>query len=74
MTGTLLTLPDDPRYQELIDAWPDGFRFFDHPRSAWLTIFEQHLFYAFPQSSSRDRTMTARHYAPSPLAAGHDVP
>ena len=75
MTATLLPLPDPlpELYQRLIDYWPD-YAVFTHPRSKWLTAFETALRADFPQSSSRDRSLTARHYAPFPLAAGKDVP
>ncbi len=70
--GTLLALPDDPRFADLIAAWPDPLRW---PfRSRWLRAFEDVLREFYPFASSRDRSLTARHYAPFPLAAGHDVP
>lgn len=73
MAGTLLPLPDDPRFQAWIDEWPAvaarGWK-----RSAWLGIFEGYLREYYPFASSRDRSLTARHYAPFPLLAGHDVP
>ena len=73
--GTLLPLPDDPRFQGLIDAWNAGARPSNYyPRSAWLLEFEALLRPYFPAASSRDLSLTARHYAPFPLAAGHDVP
>lgn len=72
----LLPLPDDPRFAELIEAWPDfatraGGMW---PRSAWLRAFEDELLTFYPQSSSRDRSLTARHYAPFPLRDGPNVP
>lgn len=74
--AVLLPLPDDHRFPALIEAWPDfqtraGGAW---PRSAWLRSFESLLSEFYPQASSRDRSLTARHYAPFPLAAGHDVP
>ena len=57
--------------------WADGtFQsiFPRFPRSVWLGYFEDVLREFYPQSSSRDRSLTARHAAPFPLAAGHDVP
>jgi len=84
MTASLLPLPDDPRFQELIDEWPGfvaaavspppGMPPLRYPRTVWLTYFEDLLRTAYPQSSSADRKLTARHFAPFPLAAGHDVP
>lgn len=75
MTVRLLPLPDDPRFPALIEAWPD---FQAHagpfPRSAWLRAFEMLLTLYYPFASSRDRSLTARHAAPFPLAAGKDVP
>ena len=43
-------------------------------RSRWLAEVEEVLGLCFPDSSSADRRLTARHYAPFPLAAGHNVP
>ena len=76
MTGTLLTLPEDPRYSELVDAWPafEQGALGPWPRSAWLRVFEDLLREHYSTASSDDLTLTARHYAPFPLAAGHDVP
>lgn len=76
MTVALLPLPDDPRFQRLIDEWPDfqtraGGMW---PRSAWLRTFEDLLRLFYPQASSDSLTLTARHYAPFPLAEGHNVP
>ncbi len=71
--GTLLPIPaSDPIFQTLIDAWPD-FESWPH-RSDWLSQFETHLQTHYPESRSADRTLTARHYAPFPLALGPDVP
>ena len=78
--GTLLPLPDDPRLTELLDAWPEPFQTeaivtgHYYPRSFWLRLFEDVLRVYYPGNSSRDLSLTARHYAPFPLAAGHDVP
>ena len=74
MTARLLPLPDDPRLTELMQAWPEFQTRYRYPRSAWLKAFEGLLSLAYPSASSRDRSLTARHYAPFPLAAGHDVP
>ena len=75
--AVLLPLPDDPRFQRLIDQWPEFESFIPgpvFPRSKWLKQFELLLKQFYPQASSRDLSLTARHYAPFPLAAGHDVP
>lgn len=73
--AVLLPLPDDPRFQRLIDQWPEFESFVPvFPRARWLGIFEALLSEFYPQASSRDRSLTARHHAPFPLAAGHDVP
>ncbi len=73
--GTLLPIPDDPRFQLLIDAWADGsFPPAQYPRSKWLGYMERLLREHYPESRSVDRTLTARHYAPFPLALGPDVP
>ena len=75
MTARLLPLPDDPDFQKLIDDWPWFLaNAIPHPRSRWLGSFERLLRIHYPQASSRDLSLTARHYAPFPLAAGHDVP
>ena len=74
MTASLLPLPDDPRRAGLIDNWPTSPPPGPWPRSTWLRAFEDVLREWYPQASSRDRSLTARHYAPFPLAAGHDVP
>ena len=73
MSGTLLTLPDDPRWEALIELWP-AWAAMNVPRSKWLRQFEDDLRMFYPTASSDDLTLTARHYAPFPLAAGHDVP
>ena len=72
--GTLLPLPDDPRLAWLVTEWPWFAGTFTYPRSVWLGQYERVLREWFPAASSRDRSLTARHYAPFPLAAGHDVP
>ena len=73
--GTLLPIPDDPRFPALIEAWPDwpgaSLMF---PRSAWLREFESMLREHYPHSSSRDRSLTARHAAPFWLKDGPNVP
>ena len=74
--GTLLPLPDDPRFDWLLqDAYTEiianGVKW---PRYNWLRMFEETLRPFYPAASSRDLSLTARHYAPFPLAAGHDVP
>ena len=75
MTASLLPLPDDPRFQLQIDFWNEGMYVgFPYPRSVWLRDFERILREHFPQSNAASRKLTARHYAPFPLAAGHDVP
>lgn len=73
--AVLLPLPDDPRFQGMIDAWNEYLAAHpSFPRSTWLRMFEDLLREFYPAASSRDRSLTARHYAPFPLAAGHDVP
>lgn len=74
--AVLLPLPDDPRLYLLVEAWNDGSwqQFIGPLRSPWLGEFEAILHEHYPRSSSRDRSLTARHYAPFPLAAGKDVP
>lgn len=73
--AVLLPLPDDPGFANFIAAWNAGYQaHFTYPRSAWLKHFESMLREFYPAASSRDLSLTARHYAPFPLAAGHDVP
>lgn len=73
--AVLLPLPDDPRFPRLIEQWPEFQTWVPRfPRSAWLKQFELLLRQFYPQASSRDLSLTARHYAPFTLAAGHDVP
>jgi len=76
VTATLLPLPDDPRIPALIELWPEIERQYAnaHPRSFWLGGFEQILRENYPAANSASRKLTARHYAPFQLAAGHDVP
>lgn len=73
MTASLLPLPDDPRFQTLIDLWP-AWEAMGVLRSKWLRQFEDYLSEFYPVANSRSLSLTARHYAPFPLAAGHDVP
>jgi hypothetical protein len=70
--GTLLSLPDDPRLPWLIEAWPDPAMW---PfRSRWLRNFEDVLRAWYPQASSADLRLTARHAAPFYLRDGPNVP
>lgn len=70
--GTLLPLPDDPWFPQMVEAWPIPQRW--PYRATWLREFEVGLKLAYPESSSADRKLTARHYAPFPLALGPNVP
>ena len=72
--GTLLPIPDDPRFAELLEAWPAFVERYRFPRTNWLGQWNALLSQHYPQSSSADRKLTARHYAPFPLALGPDVP
>ena len=72
--GSLLPIPDDPRFPALIEVWPILEREFRFPRSEWLKGFENLLAEFYPYSSSRDRSLTARHAAPFWLKDGPDVP
>ena len=76
MTASLLPHPADPRFTELVLNWPryEATPGLLWPRSAWLSAMESLLRELFPLSNSASRKLTARHYAPFPLAAGHDVP
>ena len=70
--GSLLPIPDDPRFPALIAAWPDYVRW---PfRSRWLREFMGVLREFYPQASSRDLSLTARHAAPFWLKDGPNVP
>ena len=57
---------------ELLMGWPDVTRW--PYRSRWLRDFEDVLRRYFPRASSADLRLTARSYAPFPLAAGPNVP
>ena len=75
--GSLLPIPDDPRFPALIAAWPTAYAYvpwFQHPRSHWLHDFERLLAQFYPSASSRDLSLTARHAAPFWLKDGPDVP
>ena len=76
MTATLLPIPDDPRFGLLVEAWTDGsWQAHIGPlRSPWLREFEDVLREFYPQASSRDLSLTARHAAPFPLRDGPNVP
>lgn len=71
--AVLLPLPDDPRFPALIELWP-AWAAMGVLRSKWLRQFEDDLREFYPSASSRDLSLTARHYFPGYLAAGHDVP
>ena len=73
MTATLLPIPDDPRFQMMIESWPN-FALHRHPRSDWLRIFEALLREFYPSANSRSLSLTARHAAPFPLKDGPNVP
>ena len=72
--GTLLPIPDETR-EYVVSLWTPSFQgLYTYPRSVWLGEVEAMLRAMFPQSSSADRKLTARHYAPFPLAQGPNVP
>lgn len=68
MTVEPLPLPDDGRFRELIDSWPDLWHGWAYPRSVWLGTFEDLLREHYPHASSDQLTLTARLAAPFPLA------
>ena len=73
--GVLLPIPDDPRFPKLIEQWGLGVWAGEpFPRSAWLRSFETVLRQFYPQASSRDLSLTARHAAPFWLKDGPNVP
>ena len=71
--GTLLPIPDDPRFPALVQLWPQLLAL-GSTRSRWLREFEDLLREYYPASSSRDLSLTARHAAPFWLRDGPDVP
>ena len=62
-----LPVPDDPRFQQMIDSWPDAWTTTVWPRSRWLRSFEDLLAEVYPQASSKELRWTARTAAPFPL-------
>lgn len=75
MTARLLPLPDDPLIAGIFGDWERGvYAIYPFPRSMWLRDLEAALRLFYPVATSRDRSLTARHYAPFPLRDGHDVP
>ena len=73
--GVLLPIPDDPRFKAMIEGWPQDFEGGSaFPRSEWLRVFEAYLRNFYPQASSRDLSLTARHAAPFWLKDGPNVP
>jgi hypothetical protein len=74
VTASLLPIPDDPRFPELIEAWPAYSIIALHPRSVWLHDFEALLREFYPDANSRSLSLTARHAAPFPLLDGPNVP
>jgi hypothetical protein len=63
-----LPLPNDPRFQALIDGWPAAWAGARWPRSKWLGTFETILREHYPHASSDRLTLTARLAAPFALA------
>lgn len=76
MTASLLPIPDDPRFQALIDEWTYWTErgIFPGLRSSWLKAFETGLREFYPQANSRSLSLTARHAAPFYLRDGPNVP
>jgi hypothetical protein len=74
VTASLLPIPDDPRFREIVERWPDFQRAYYFPKSAWLGSFEFLLREFYPSANSDSLTLTARHHAPFPLALGPNVP
>lgn len=70
MSGVVLPIErDDQELAPIFTAWSEGdYSGFAYPRSRWLHDIEQVLRRRFPSSSSRDRTLTARTFAPFQLA------
>ena len=76
MTASFLPIPDDPRFPALVAQWreTDWYSVYAFPRAIWLRDFEALLREFYPSANADSLTLTARHAAPFPLAAGHDVP
>ena len=77
--GTLLPIPEGSVLADAlaltVRAWEaGGYAHETWPRSVWLRNFEQRLRSAYPESTSADRKLTARHYAPFPMALGPNFP
>jgi hypothetical protein len=68
VTATLLPIPDDPRFADWIERWPEVEATRPFPRSYWLHWFEAYLREFYPSANSDSLTLTARHHAPFPLA------
>lgn len=73
MTASLLPIPDDTRFANLVEQWP-RFEAAGAPRSAWLKAYETMLREFYPQANSRSLSLTARHAAPFYLRDGPNVP
>ena len=73
MTASLLPIPDDPRFPALVKVWESDTLLYNW-RAQWLRQFEDLLREFYPQASSRDLSLTARHAAPFPLRDGPNVP
>lgn len=75
--GRLLPYEWLPDLADAIDsyvyAWEAGMARWPY-RSSWLAEVEDLLGAYFPDASRADLNLTARHLAPFPLRAGHDVP
>ncbi len=67
MSGTLLPIPDDPRFPALVELWP-AWAAMNVTRSVWLKEFELLLREHYPSANSDSLTLTARSAAPFPLA------
>jgi alkylation response protein AidB-like acyl-CoA dehydrogenase len=56
--GSLLPIPDDPRFPALVAMWPDSYTVWAWPRSMWLRDFETALRGFYPAASSRDLSLS----------------
>ena len=75
--GTLLPLTGDlaDEVDRAVEAWHEGwYEPYRWPRSIWLRDVEHAIKRAYPQASSADLRLTARHAAPFPLRDGPNVP
>ena len=67
MAASLLPIPDDPRFPQLVDLWP-AWAAMGVLRSVWLKEYEGLLREFYPSANSDSLTLTARTAAPFYIA------